>query len=337
MHLAALHGGQEQARNSELVDALVAKDKAIRLLRPAIDQLLTAENQAMILAATVFFINLDLIDSGKGGWQAHIEAASTLMSSLRGPLCTLHRSLAAPVEALAADCLTYIVLGSAISGVARTSWGEHHLSDFFSILKRAEAYSYHCCPPEILRIILLASRLCGHNTANHASVEAALSLLHQAQSLDVVEWVYTIRGLAVQDDLDTRVNLALAHRATACLYILLAVPEAADGPDAVNLLVDDVLGHLGAVPADHLLVKGTVWPTFVAGAQADDPVQRAWCMDRMEAVLSRNPWTCPWGYVRSAMEMLQHLWAARDRAPAEGRRTNWLQELKSMRDKCLIV
>jgi hypothetical protein len=336
MHIAALNGYQDQPGRPELIDALVAKDNAIRLLRSAVDSL-TPANQAMVLAATVFLINLDLIDSGKGGWQVHIEAASTLMSSLHDPVHQLDQTLMTCVDAIAADCLTYRVLGAAISGVGLTSWAEHDLTGLFSVLERAEAYSYHCCPPQILRILLSASSLCSTGSSNgHDPVEDALSLLHQARSLDVVEWVHSIRGLSAEDDLDIRVCIALAHRATTCLYILLAVPEAVPFPSAVDMLVQEVLAHLAAVPIDHIHLKGTIWPTFVVGAQTDDPVQRAWCIERMQAVWTTNPWICPWGYIRTAVQTMQNLWAARDRDPAkEG--GNWLLELKSMRDKCLIV
>ena len=344
MHLAALHGDADQPSTGrpELVDALVAKDKAIRLLRSAIDQL-TPANKAMVLAATVFLVNLDLIDSGKGGWEVHMEAASSLMSTLHDAAHELDRSLMSCVDAIAADCLTYRVLGSAISGVALSSWAEHDLHEFFSVLKRAEAHSYHCCPPEILHILLSASRLGNTgdstvaNSPGHSQVDDALALLYQTRSLDVFEWVHNIQGLSNQDDLTIRVDVALSHRAAASLYILLAVPEAAPFPGSVHGLVQELLSHLARVPIDHIHLKGTIWPTFMVGAQTDDPAERAWCIQRMQAVGAANPWTCPWGYIRTAVQTMQQLWAARDRDMPGSGRGNWLLELKSMRVKCLIV
>ncbi|KAL2259682.1 hypothetical protein VTK26DRAFT_6537 [Humicola hyalothermophila] len=368
MHLASLHQlrlgdpGFGDGRR-EMLDALVAKDRAIRLLRSAVDNV-TPANQAMVLSATVFFINLDLIDSGKGGWQAHIEAASTLMSTLHGPSRMLmDRSLMSLVDAIAADWLTYQILASAISGVPFPSWDKHDLANLFSILKRAEPYSYHCCPPEILLITLSASRLCSPDAADTASdrnrIEIARSLFRQARSVDVKQWVRNIRGLPPQDDLDARVSVAAAHRATACLYIVLAVPEVAvEGydnydpasaqPPLLDQLVREILGHLAAISIDHVHLKATIWPTFVAGAQTDDPLQREWCVERMQGLWKRNPWICPWGYVRTAIQMLRGLWDARDRererkresgliGGGEGGSRNWLLELRSVRDKCLIV
>ncbi|KAL2128016.1 hypothetical protein VTI74DRAFT_9848 [Chaetomium olivicolor] len=335
MHLAALNSSHGRPSRPELVDALVAKDKAIRLLRSAVDSV-TPANQAMVLAATVFFINLDLIDSGKGEWQAHIEAACTLMLAQLRQNHGLDQSLMSLVDAIAADCLTYQVLASAIGGFALT---EHDLSDLFAVLKRAEAYSYHCCPPEILQILLSASQLCSDQGPDDTRVETALSLLHQARSFDIVDWVYSIQGLSPHDDLNTRVSIALAHRASACLYILLAVPEAAPFPSAVDMAVQEVLGHLAEVPIDHVLLKGTMWPTFIVGAQTDDLAERAWCIERMQAVWAWNPWICPWGYIRTAVQMMRQFWDARDREPGgKGKgKGNWLQELKGMREKCLIV
>jgi len=335
MHMASLHGSRQtyQPSRTELIDALVAKDKAIRLLRTTISDLMSRpENQAMVLAATVFLINVDLIDSGKGGWQAHIEAATALMSSVHQLAQMMDPSLVTLVDAIAADCLTYRVLSAAISGVALPPRAEKELVDLFSILKRAEPYSYHCCPPDILRIILSASCL-----GDEGRIEAALMLFQQARTFDVVNWVYSIRGLSPNDDLPVRVSIALAHRATACLYVLLAVPEAATGSLSPDMLVEEVLNHLAGVPIDHVLLKGTVWPTFMAGAQTDNPKQRQWCIERLEAVWARNPWICPWGYIRTAIEMLNRLWQARDSNPAGPEKTNWLQEVRSMRDKCLIV
>ncbi|KAK4098954.1 hypothetical protein N658DRAFT_560790 [Parathielavia hyrcaniae] len=341
MHLYAFHGGshEHQPGGPKLfIDALVAKDKAIRLLRAAVDGV-TPESHAMVLAAIVFLVNLDLIDSGQGGWQVHMEAASALMPFLlRDPMSHLDPSLRACVDAIAADCLTYRVTGSAISGVPLDSWADHDLSNFLSILKRAEPHSYHGCPPEILQILLSASKLL-HATSKPepAKIQDGLSLFDRARTLDVVEWVYSIRGLSPHDDLGVRVSLALAHRATACLYVLLAVPAAAPSPSAVDLLVQEVLDHLAAVPIKNVLFKGTMWPTFLVGAQTDDPAQRAWCTERLEVVWDNAPLICPWGYIRTAVRKMQHLWQVRDQDPAGRGKRNWLLELKDMREKCLIV
>jgi hypothetical protein len=97
-----------------------------------------------------------------------MEAASSLMSTLHDAGHGLDPSLMSCIDAIAADCLTYR---------APSSWAEHDLAEFFSVLKRAEAHSYHCCPPEVLQIMLSASRLANAdavNTSGHSHVDDAI-------------------------------------------------------------------------------------------------------------------------------------------------------------------
>ncbi|KAK3358509.1 acriflavine sensitivity control protein acr-2 [Lasiosphaeria ovina] len=345
MHLATLHRYRGVPAGVELLDSLVAKDRAIRLLGSAIGRA-SPLNQAMVLAAIVFFVNLDLIDSGKGGWKAHIEAAGTLISSLQRGGQRLGSSITYLADAMAADCLTYRILGSTISSVGFIADSIQDGVDVLAVLQRAEAHSYHCCPPPILQIILSTSRLCAPGAAEIEAgtdrIVIALSLLHQARALDVRGWVHKIRGLSAHDELEVRVKLAAAHRAAACLYILLAVPEAQSAPPFSELesVVGEILDSLSSVPVGHVLLKGTVWPTFMAGAQTNDILRRAWCADRLYTVWTESPWVCPWGYVQTAMQMLQDIWAARDHVSSihsELGTTNWLQGLRDIRSNCLIV
>ncbi|KAK4184970.1 putative acriflavine sensitivity control protein acr-2 [Podospora australis] len=340
MHLATLHGYQGRPNGPELVDALQAKDKAIRLLKQAMTPGTGSKppNPAMILAAIVFFVNLDLIDSGKGSWQAHIQAASSLMASLQKRTANMvDESLMHLVDAIAADCLTYRIFGATISGVD-TDWAASGTIDLYTVLKRAEAHSYHCCPPRILEMIMDTSVLYSDKQAPlQEKIHRAYSILHRARTFDVYEWVYSIQGLSPQDDLPVRVSLASAHRAAACLYVLLCVPEASAASEySVQFLVQEVTRHLAEVPIDHVLLKGIVWPTFMAAAQTDDLLQREWYLDRLQAVWAKNPWICPWGYIRTAIEMLKEIWLARDAYTGPGE-FNWLSALKSKREQALIV
>jgi hypothetical protein len=230
------------------VDALVAKDRAIKLLRSSINKATPrTTNQATVLVAIVFFVNLDLIDSGRGGWKAHIEAANALISSLHQAGRILDSTIAPLADVIAADCLTYRILGSTISGDGAVAGSMHDRIDVLTVLQRAEAHSYHCYPPLFLHIILSTSRLCGHKPVllsgetSAIEIETASSLLSQAYSFNIREWVYSIRGLSDEDDLEARVNMASVHRAAACLYILLAVPEAGNELPSQPVLEDIVL------------------------------------------------------------------------------------------------
>lgn len=64
-------------------DALVAKHKALRLMHNAV-QNIDSVGVDVVLAASLFFVNVELIESGKHGWKAHLEGAGKIMSLL-GP------------------------------------------------------------------------------------------------------------------------------------------------------------------------------------------------------------------------------------------------------------
>lgn len=336
VHIVALGRSHGHSHNQELVDALTAKGRAYRLLRHAIDNL-DATSKPIVMIAVVFCINFDLIDSGRGKWKAHVEAAGNLIASLRDLEHQLPPSVAQLADIVVADCITYHVLGSLFANPNDTPMSAFKSLDLPATLQRAAAFSYGCNPPLVLDVLSAASNLFPDDVSD------AAALLGQLCKLDVRTWVYNIKGLPPLDDLEVRVSMANAHRAAACLYIVLVVPQVSDAfqpqsiPTAETFLVE-TLGYLASVPVEHSLAKGAIWPTFMAGAQADDPVIRQWCFDRMRIVGHSTPWVCPWGYINSAMEMLERIWQMRDgKTNHRQGGLNWLQEMRAMKDHCLIV
>lgn len=73
---------QSAASKKALDDALVAKHTALRLMSAAIQNIDTMDGD-VLLAASLFFINVELIESGKHGWRAHLEGASKIMSFIQ--------------------------------------------------------------------------------------------------------------------------------------------------------------------------------------------------------------------------------------------------------------
>lgn len=74
--------GYEQASRKALRDALVAKQKALRLMHVAVQDIDSLGGD-IALAAALFFVNVELIESGKHGWRAHLEGAGRIMSLLQ--------------------------------------------------------------------------------------------------------------------------------------------------------------------------------------------------------------------------------------------------------------
>jgi hypothetical protein len=95
------YGGEGSRR--ALQDALIAKHKALRLMHTAI-QNSDSFGMDTILAAALFFVNVELIESGKHGWKAHLEGVGRIMSLLPpdyGPTQDLR-------DYLLSDCFRYL-------------------------------------------------------------------------------------------------------------------------------------------------------------------------------------------------------------------------------------
>lgn len=97
------HPSTEDSRRA-LRDSLMAKQQALRLMREAV-QNIDSVGVDVVLAASLFFINVELIESGKHGWKAHLEAAGRVMSMM-GPAEGAIRDLR---DYMLSDCLMYVL------------------------------------------------------------------------------------------------------------------------------------------------------------------------------------------------------------------------------------
>lgn len=340
VHMVTLRRCRGLPHQQELVDALAAKGRATRLLRHAMAQL-SPSSKPIVMIAVVFFINFDLIDSGRGHWKTHIEAAGSLIASIQNLSHNLSPSFVQLADIVVADCITYHILGAGFASPAEPAMSAFDAVDMVATLQRGAAFSYGCSPPAVLHALLRASRLAPGDVAG------AVALLRDLRRCDTRRWVYAIPGLSPHDDREVRVAMADAHRVATILYVALAVPGALSCPRGqqptatTESVLAELVGHLAAVPLAHALAKGAIWPTFMAGAQASDEGTRQWCFRRMQVIWHSTPWICPWGYVEAAIDMLQKVWKLRDTAGDVSRDAarvvNWLQAMRGMRDHCLIV
>ncbi|KAL3441851.1 fungal-specific transcription factor domain-containing protein [Aspergillus insuetus] len=248
-------------------------------------------------------------------------------------------------------------------------------------LTRAESNSYLSLPTPLLQILFQACELANRvsissssNSLGQASEEeqedyqlnllaTAQSLLDQVHSFDVVSWAESLECFSSPERRMSRIHTALAHQAAVRIYIIRSVdglPHPVSSPPTTNTtpdhldssnpfdedpssLVHTIISHLSLVgPADPMF-KATCWPTFIAGAETDDPVYREWAVERL-----REFWTLiPWGYIRTAVEVMRMSWAVRDGDPDGGgggtggreraRARGWIQGLKALERDWLIA
>lgn len=248
VHVVTLRRCRGLPHHRELVDALAARSRATRFLCQALEQLSPAD-KPIAMIAVAFFINFDLIDSGRGQWKTHIEAAGSLIASIQGLSRSLPPSFVQLADSVVADCITYHILGAGFASPADPAMSAFDSVDVVSTLQRGAAFSYGCSPPVVLDALLRASRLSPDN------VPKAVALLQALRGYDTRRWVYDIPGLSPDDDLELRVSMADAHRVATILYVALAVPGSLSCLAAAAATTESVLAelvrHLAAVPLGH--------------------------------------------------------------------------------------
>lgn len=328
--LAAVN--QSAASKKALDDALVAKHTALRLMSAAIQNLDTM-NGDVVLAASLFFINVELIESGKHGWRAHLEGASKIMSFIQ-----LTQAWDSSLrEYLLSDCFIYFILASAFMPTRYATSLSFESSQIPFVLGKTVANSYLCCPPEVMEILHTASQL-SNNAVEHQPNEeitmAATELVKRAQAYDIYGWARdTAKALSLSNEsMQSRMHAGSAHRLAACIYILQAVPSVGErlGPEFVTFLTDDLLAHLNMIPVEDPNFKATTWPTFIIGAETRNPERQKQIMERLRVMTT----VCPWGFIHTAMDTLQVIW---NLAAEERGSKSWVQTLRDPEMNFLIV
>ncbi|RDA89250.1 hypothetical protein CP532_0530 [Ophiocordyceps camponoti-leonardi (nom. inval.)] len=308
--------------------ALSAKLEALSMMRHAI-QNINADTGDVVLTSVLFLFTLELIESGKHGWKAHLQAAIKILSVLPPVLPRYEevRSL------MLYDSLVYLVMGSTFLPEPLVDIAPlFRQTSFSAMIVRAAAHSYICCPGTILAILYQASQLSnavgdGDATTSAATIHTAgLELMRQAQEFDVDAWAADEANFSSlrAPSIETRTHAGSAHRLAVCLYTMRAIPSlcAEDSNKQLSrALVDGIIRHVSAIPSDDPNLKVITWPSFVVGAESTDPAVRDWTAQKFELLAA----TCPWGFLNTALETLHRLWSMD--YPETGPRC-WVRTLK---------
>lgn len=171
------------------------------------------------------------------------------------------------------------------------------------------------------------------NAADHKT-EQAQHLINQAQSFDINTWAASVQGISSHSDLESRIHVVLAHKSAVCLYIHRAVPFAGLlDENGVETHVRTITHNLSFILPGNQLLKCTSWPTFIAGAESKDPEQQAWVVERLGVLWE----SLPWGYVHTAIEMLQTIWDMGDAHNPPATPVSWLQRFKALGNDWIVV
>lgn len=212
--------------------------------------------------------------------------------------------------------------------------------DIEPILQHAETNNYLCCPAPLLRIMLQSFTLSNLSDnledPDHQSLNSVKALLELALAFDPVEWLRNFRPASPKDDLSKRLHVAAAHRCAVCIYLARFVPYTSplldphSGVAFISLtgLATEIVHHLSHLTPEDTLFKSISWPLFLAGAEADDQVERDWIMSTLDSFYS----VLRWGYIRNAKQVLEAIWGYKAAGAA-----CWVTEVRRMGTEMLIA
>lgn len=127
-------------------------------------------------------------------------------------------------------------------------------------------------------------------------------------------------------------QVASVHKYAAYLYInRVFAPLTNWISDAErNNCVAHIINHLSGLKPEDAVFKSTCWPVFIAGAESELPEHRAWVLQWLAEMWK----VLPWGYIRSANEVLPMIWRTKDAGQESG---SWIHQLRGLGVDFLIA
>lgn len=161
-------------------------------------------------------------------------------------------------------------------------------------------------------------------------------LIEQALAFDPTVWLFTFRPASALDDLDKRLHMAAAHRSAVCIYLARYIPythpllDPLGGQAVVSLtgLAKDIVFHVSKITPNDALFKSINWPLFLAGAESEDPSERAWIMETLDTLYD----AMRWGYIQTNKRILRSIWEFKARGS-----TCWVTDIMKMGTEMLIA
>ena len=189
------------------------------------------------------------------------------------------------------------------------------------------------CPPLLLQVIRDVSRCSRPLDPEDLPMQGNDELLSIVDAFSPHTWANSLQQVSSSFDLEKRAHIGCAYKAAVKIYILRATLPA--NPVSITLepledLVSEIVLHLICIPPHDPFFKATCWPSFIAGAETNDPDHRAWVSSRFETALQ----TLPWGYLSSAVDLLYSIWEYKSQEEAG---TDWLINLKLSETDWLIA
>lgn len=281
--------------------------------------------------------------------------AAEPMSALRRCLisnCLVYGKLQKTPYAATNSCLPrYNIFGTTFTSSEGLVPSDTILNGALSLLQDAEGNHCSSFPMPLLYLIQNAVRLSKSYdsfkdpAACIAREEQAYLLLESARSFDPRTWAANVQTHSPHPNFAVRTYVASAHQAATCIYlirVLLTKPPTSQIVQDLESLAVKIQTQLSNISPNDPIIAATAWPSFIAGAEANDGAMEGWAQNQFQ-----NIWAVqPWGLVKGALAVLRMIWARRRRyehcknthmsVDTEGDE-NWITYIKRMGVDWLIL
>ena len=207
-----------------------------------------------------------------------------------------------------------------------------HLLDIFpyselgGVFGRAETHSWIGCPSDLLRILYAFIHL-AHNTQYPPS-ENISQLLFRLKNFDCTPWTAKSPGVP---SIHARRSLAEAWKGAIEIYgIRVLGPCYPHFYEVPGKLVETTLDHLVQIPHDNTYFKGSVWPAFVAGAEANNLQQRQAIRGLFQSLTAFLHTST----LRVASSQLERIWTRLSTCPLD---RSWVKDIWERKEGLLLI
>jgi hypothetical protein len=269
------------------------------------------------LAVVMLFLFFETLDGGLDTWKIHLRGARRLIQ-MCGQLDSLPEGTSSMLRIFINHVTLIDIIGRTLSSTSLepVPWDINSTSPeevTAEGLRDGEAYNFLGCPAELLEIIHTISLLKSRSPISHASsagdsdpdtyLRSCQRILACIDSFSPQAYISTRTDINESNTFEL-LQLVFAYKCASRIYAVESLFQSITTSDTVAPYHADLRHHLSALKSGSFMLKGAVWPVFVAGTGATNEVERQWVRDQ----LTRLWGVLPQGNIRNAGLVLEDIW-----------------------------
>lgn len=183
------------------------------------------------------------------------------------------------------------------------------------VLRDGEAYNFLGCPAELLEMIHTITTLrprwstsgnrpdSKEGTDPDTYIQACQRILSQIDSFSPSAYISTRKDIEGTNPHEL-LQLVCAYKWASRIYAVEALFPSTSTGDSVAPYHAELRHHLSALKSGSFMLKGAVWPVFVAGTGARNEEERQWVRGQLARLWS----VLPQYNIRNAGIVLEDIW-----------------------------